>query len=87
MSDPLPASQQIVEKLNIPIVMDKLDPDVLCEHCGDGSQGVQEHHWAPRSIFGSDAYKWPTSYLCIRCHEEWHRRTCIADSWYRKAAA
>lgn len=56
-----------------------------CARCGS-TNGTQLHHWAPQSIF-DDADKWPTSYLCISCHEEWHTRTGVADNYYRKAAA
>jgi len=35
----------------------------------------QLHHWAPRVHFGDDADKWPTSWLCDRCHrDEWHAK-------------
>lgn len=43
-----------------------------CEVCGD--QGTtEEHHWAPRHLFGDESYKWPTSLLCRACHQHWHR--------------
>lgn len=43
-----------------------------CEVCG--VKGAEEHHWAPFSIFGADAHKWPKSHLCPTCHREWHLR-------------
>ena len=47
-----------------------------CERCG--SPGVELHHWAPRHIFGeNEADRWPTSYLCIPCHTEWHQKAGI----------
>lgn len=46
--------------------------DVACERCGE-TKGVEEHHWAPRAIFGLEAAgEWPTSSLCPACHAEWH---------------
>lgn len=86
-SDALPHCNTIVEDLGVPIVVDNLNPGVLCERCGDGSQGVQEHHWAPKSVFGGEAYDWPTSNLCPSCHAEWHLRTGIGDGWFKKEAA
>ena len=43
-----------------------------CEVCG--TKGAEEHHWAPRSIFGEDADKWPKSHLCPPCHALWHSK-------------
>ena len=38
-------------------------------------RGAEEHHWAPRAIFGEEAAKtWPTDFLCKPCHDEWHRK-------------
>jgi hypothetical protein len=42
---------------------------VVCERCG--SPGVENHHWAPRSLF-DDADLWPTAPLCRGCHARWH---------------
>lgn len=41
-----------------------------CEHCGR-VDGVEVHHWAPRSLF-ADADHWPVGRLCPGCHHEWH---------------
>lgn len=41
-----------------------------CEVCG--AEGAEVHHWAPRSIFGDEAERWPTSLLCVPCHSKWH---------------
>jgi hypothetical protein len=30
------------------------------------------HHLAPRKFFGDEADKWPTAWLCGRCHDRWH---------------
>ncbi len=42
-----------------------------CERCG--SVGAETHHWAPYHLF-DDAYDWPTSSLCRRCHTLWHAK-------------
>jgi hypothetical protein len=44
-----------------------------CARCG--ARGAEEHHWAPRAIFGKEsADDWPKDFLCKACHDEWHRR-------------
>lgn len=64
---PLPNVTLKSTKLNKPTEKDK-----PCEVCG--STGTTErHHWAPRHLFGEEAYRWPTSYLCQRCHVRWHQ--------------
>lgn len=43
-----------------------------CERCGVLG-GVEEHHWAPKHLFGWDESEtWPTSLLCPPCHRQWH---------------
>lgn len=43
-----------------------------CARCG--SRGGEEHHWAPRAIFGPDvAESWPKDWLCKSCHDTWHK--------------
>jgi hypothetical protein len=43
-----------------------------CARCGS-EDGTEEHHWAPRAIFGfAEADRWPTSWLCPPCHRTWH---------------
>lgn len=42
-----------------------------CEVCGSAA-GIHEHHWAPFYLFGKEAAKWPTSFLCQPCHLRWH---------------
>lgn len=42
-----------------------------CEVCGSTSS-IHEHHWAPFHLFGDEAGKWPTSFLCQSCHARWH---------------
>lgn len=52
-----------------------------CAVTGCTSTAVEKHHWAPREIWGTDtADLWPTSYLCIRHHHEWHE-TMTGYQW------
>jgi len=57
---------------SLPIVRDYRTPEFVCEVCG--AIGVEEHHWAPRFIFGEEADKWPVSRLCPKCHSLWHAK-------------
>lgn len=43
------------------------------ECCVCGAIGAELHHWAPRHLWGKEADKWPTAYLCIECHRLWHQ--------------
>lgn len=43
-----------------------------CQVCG--TLGAEYHHWAPRHLFGDAADKWPTGWLCKKCHDEWHNK-------------
>lgn len=68
-----------VEIGELPFYESRYGPE-SCERCG--IQGAELHHWAPQALF-SDADKWPTSFLCVGCHREWHDRVQGA----RKVAA
>lgn len=83
----LPDPAGLIAKFDLPVIATNLNANHLCERCGDGSRGVQLHHWAPKKVFQQDAWRWPMSYLCISCHEEWHMRTGIADEAFRRMAA
>jgi protein-arginine kinase activator protein McsA len=59
----------------------KIDPETLpvagdyrqqhaCAVCG--SVGTEYHHFAPKHLFGDEADLWPTAYLCLRHHHQWH---------------
>ena len=37
-----------------------------------GAEGAELHHWAPKEVFGQEANAWPTAFLCVACHQEWH---------------
>lgn len=34
--------------------------------------GVENHHWAPRYLFGWDCVDWPQDWLCEFHHRQWH---------------
>ena len=56
----------------LPVVLDERTSRPPCARCG--AFGTELHHFAPRSIFGTDeAEMWPTSWLCQDCHDYWHR--------------
>lgn len=57
----------------LPVVWDNLDDERedACEACWRIAL-VQEHHWAPRHLFGAEADFWPTALLCDICHKRWH---------------
>jgi hypothetical protein len=44
----------------------------VCEVCG--GKPAQDHHWAPRKMFGpGEADEWPHAFLCQKHHSAWHR--------------
>lgn len=45
-----------------------------CSRRGCDREAVEDHHFAPRAIFGEDADDWPRALLCVDHHLEWHRR-------------
>jgi len=55
----------------LPVIMPPFH--TRCAVCG--GRDVENHHWAPRAIFGKDeAERWPQDNLCKTCHDEWHQR-------------
>jgi len=66
------AKRKAVEAAGVePVPLSPMTMPFVCEVCN--TSGAERHHWAPSSLFGSEADKWPTSYLCRACHERWHR--------------
>ena len=63
----------------MPVVSDAIEHNPPCDRCGQF--GTERHHWAPRSIFGAEASLWPTAWLCVPHHREWHVRTGVAKGW------
>jgi len=43
-----------------------------CAVCGD--RAVEDHHWAPKAIFGEEAERWPHDKLCKVHHDIWHMK-------------
>ena len=58
----------------------KCNASIFCYVCG--SPGVEYHHWGPKHLFGDDADKWPTAYLCYDCHQKWHN--IVTPGMYKK---
>jgi hypothetical protein len=64
----------IENPMEIPLRISSFESELprACARCGTLT-GSEEHHWAPRAIFGMwSADQWPTSWLCPACHQEWH---------------
>lgn len=77
---------ELVEDVIPPDTIDKLpvimfQPYRRCAVCG--ARDAEEHHWAPKAIFGDAADKWPTDYLCKPCHDLWHLK--VTPQLVRKA--
>lgn len=68
--------------MDLPLEDDNRDR-APCERCGSTS-GTEEHHWAPKHLFGGDAYNWPTAQLCPSCHREWHK--IVTPNMHRRTA-
>jgi hypothetical protein len=64
-------SHQGIDVDALPVHADYRRADAPCERC-KSTLGVELHHWAPRHLF-EDAESWPMAYLCVACHQEWHR--------------
>lgn len=55
-----------------PVLRSNKSGDV-CVVAGCDSTDVELHHFAPRHLF-ADADRWPTEYICVEHHQEWHSR-------------
>jgi hypothetical protein len=66
----LTVTQRWISEGKIDLAEDNcMQPCVVC-----GTSGSTElHHWAPKHLFGLEAYKWPTANLCRACHLRWHK--------------
>jgi hypothetical protein len=61
------------EIVTLPLCRDNYEaPTEPCARCGN-VEYLEQHHWAPRHLFGDDCNNWPMSGLCRKCHAEWHR--------------
>lgn len=47
-------------------------PDCSVDRCAE--PGTEDHHFAPKNVFGADADRWPIAPLCHEHHREWHER-------------
>ena len=56
-------------------------------HCavnGCHQPATEEHHWAPRAIFGAVAEAYPTAWLCQYHHQLWHDTIAV---YHRQSVA
>lgn len=72
-----------VDPLTLPVVRDNSEQGHPCVVCG--SRYSEWHHWAPSARFGDAADRYPGDYLCVSCHQEWHRRMTGYD-WTAQAS-
>ena len=74
-------SKKSVENYDsLPIFSDYRETAEPCAVCGS-TEGTEYHHYSPRHLFGGDADKWPTGYLCPAHHREWHLKTQTGPFW------
>lgn len=63
-------------------LVNKSDQIVKCSHRLCTENAAEDHHSAPRSIFGKDADNWPLIPLCKQHHAVWHVKTGVAAGYY-----
>jgi hypothetical protein len=64
---------------SLPLAKDRLGEGEPCARCA--RHGTERHHWAPRSLFGTEADLWPVDWLSVECHRRWHVETGIAAAY------
>lgn len=74
-----PIGHAAIERMHIavatlPILADYRGGLGRCSRRGCEREAVEDHHFAPRAIFGDEAEDWPRALLCVEHHTEWHRR-------------
>ena len=84
LSSSIPHAMVGVKPEGLPVFRDRRDM-TPCEACG-ATEGTEVHHWAPKHLFGEEAFTWPTSFLCRSCHSRWHQVTGTG-SWARDRTA
>lgn len=57
----------------LPLLVDYSKQSEPCVVCGS-KDGSEYHHFAPRHLF-DNADEWPTGWLCMKHHNEWHKKT------------
>jgi hypothetical protein len=63
-----------IQPRDLPVVDDARGTIGRCSFRGCDREAVEDHHFAPRAIFGDTADDWPRALLCVEHHVEWHRR-------------
>jgi len=79
----VPRVEALPEELRQRFWRDRLrnDNSTLAQCCVCGANGAQLHHFAPQSLvahFGNEWHNWPTAYLCLDHHRQWHEIV----TWY-----
>lgn len=74
-----PISHFAVERLglspnDLPLIADYRGGLGRCARRGCEMEAVEDHHFAPRAVFGDEADEWPRALLCREHHAEWHAR-------------
>jgi hypothetical protein len=70
---------EVLNPDRLPVLSDATKNAPVCAVCG--ATGAENHHWAPRHIFGQEADGWPQSWLCPVCHNEWHDKVEGNKRW------
>jgi len=84
----LDATKDIVDGPTAPLTLTLADPpctraDGNCWVCQQ-KKATEEHHLAPKELFGEQADKWPRVMVCRGCHMEWHRKIINAIIDHRR---
>lgn len=73
-SQPIPHWRVPVAPSTLPVVADYRGQLGRCSRRGCDQEAVEDHHFAPRAVFGDEADDWPRALLCVPHHNEWHQR-------------
>lgn len=73
-STPVPHQFVPVDMRALPIIIDYAGQFARCIVRGCDADEVELNHFGPRAVFGADAERWPTGYLCPTHHREWGER-------------
>jgi hypothetical protein len=58
-----------------PVYQDNTQFSEPCCVKGCERRDTEYHHFAPRHLFAEAADNWPTGWLCLIHHREWHEKT------------
>jgi len=57
----------------LPVAEDLTDNETTCGYRGCISPSTEDHHYAPRAMFGTEADNYPVGPLCVEHHNHWHQ--------------